>query len=92
MTATCLLSVWGDLISKIISGKTYKISSVSLGNFSGPKLSTSYMTEITEVKDLNVKWDATPIKKVFAKNVELSNVLIVGVKTNVFLHLHQSKL
>ena len=50
------------------------------------------MTEITEVKDLNVKWDATPIKKVFATNVELSNALIVGVKTNVFLHLRQSKL
>lgn len=68
-TTTFLLSVWGDLIRKIISDKTYKISSVTLSNFNGPNLSTSFMTEITEVKDLRVKWDETSIKNVLLKTL-----------------------
>ena len=42
------------------------------------------MTEITEVKDLKVKWYATPIKKLFAKNAELSNAIIVGITITSF--------
>ena len=37
-TITFLLSVLGDLISKIISSKTYKKPSVTLGNLNGCKL------------------------------------------------------
>lgn len=54
---------------KIISDKTYKISSVTLSNFNGQNLSTSFMTEITEVKDLRVKWDKTSIKNVLLKTL-----------------------
>lgn len=54
---------------KIISDKTYKISSVTLSNFNGQNLSTSFMTEITEVKDLRVKWDETSIKNVLLKTL-----------------------
>lgn len=68
-TTTFPLSVWGDLMRKIISDKTYKISSVTLSNFNGPNLSTSFMTEITEVKDLRVKWDKTSIKNVLLKTL-----------------------
>ena len=63
------LSVWGDLMRKIISDKTYKISSVTLSNFNGQNLSASFMTEITEVKDLRVKWDETSIKNVLLKTL-----------------------
>lgn len=54
---------------KIISDKTYKISSVTLSNFLGQNLSTSFMTEITEVKDLRVKWDETSIKNLLLKTL-----------------------
>lgn len=54
---------------KIISDKTYKISSVTLSNFNGQNLSTSFMTEITEVKYLRVKWDETSIKNVLLKTL-----------------------
>lgn len=54
---------------KIISDKTYKISSVTLSNFNGQNLSTSFMTEITEVKDLRVKWDETSIKNLLLKTL-----------------------
>lgn len=82
-TITFLLSVLGDLISKIISSKTHKKPSVTLGNYNGCKLSTKSRTEITEVKDL-VNLDATLIRNIFAKNVELSNAVIVRMKITSF--------
>ena len=42
------------------------------------------MAEIAGVKDLKVKWNATPSKTFFAEKVELSNAIIFGVVVTSF--------